>query len=43
MLEKDIQRFLGTSINLQLWIKEKKDLCDNDFLWKNFGYDSKQI
>ena len=40
---KDIQRFLGTSINLQLWIKVKKGWRDNDFLLKNFGYDSKQI
>ena len=40
---KDIQRFLGASINLQLWIKVKKGWRDNDFLLKNFGYDSKQI
>ena len=40
---KDIQRFLGASINLQLWIKVKKGWRDNDFLLKNFGYASKQI
>ena len=40
---KDIQRFLGASINLQLWIKVKKGWRDNNFLLKNFGYDSKQI
>lgn len=39
----DIQRLLGSQINLQIWIKVKKDWRDNDFLLKNFGYDSKQI
>lgn len=40
---RDIQRFLGTQINLQIWIKVKKDWRDSDFLLKNFGYDSKNI
>lgn len=40
---RDIQRFLGSQINLQLWIKVKKDWRDSDFLLKNFGYDSKNI
>ncbi len=40
---KDIQRFLGASVNLQLWIKVKKGWRDNDFLLKNFGYDAKNI
>lgn len=39
----DIQRFLGNQINLQIWIKVKKDWRDSDFLLKNFGYDSKNI
>lgn len=39
----DIQRLLGSQINLQIWIKVKKDWRDNDFLLKNFGYDTKQI
>ncbi len=39
----DIQKLLGSQINLQIWIKVKKDWRDNDFLLKNFGYDSKQI
>ncbi len=37
----DIERLLGTPINLQLWIKVKKDWRDSDFLLKNFGYDMK--
>ncbi len=39
----DIERLLGTPINLQLWLKIKKDWRDNDFLLKNFGYDSKHM
>lgn len=39
----DIERLLGSPINLQIWIKIKKDWRDSDFLLKNFGYDSKQI
>lgn len=39
----DIERLLGNPVNLQLWIKVKKDWRDSDFLLKNFGYDSKQI
>ncbi len=40
---RDIQRFLGSQINLQIWIKVKKDWRDSDFLLKNFGFDSKNI
>lgn len=40
---RDIQRFLGNQINLQIWIKVKKDWRDSDFLLRNFGYDSKNI
>lgn len=40
---RDIQRFLSGQINLQIWVKVKKDWRDSDFLLKNFGYDSKNI
>ena len=40
---KDIQRLLGSQINLQIWVKVKKDWRENDFLLKNFGYDSKKL
>ena len=40
---RDIQRFLGSQINLQIWIKVKKDWRDSDFMLKNFGYDAKNI
>lgn len=39
----DIQRLLGSQINLQIWIKVKKDWRDNDILLRNFGYNSKEI
>lgn len=39
----DIERLLGTPINLQIWVKVKKDWRDSDFLLKNFGYDSRNI
>ncbi|MGN1318774.1 MAG: GTPase Era [Lachnospirales bacterium] len=40
---RDIERFLGSQVNLQLWIKVKKDWRDNDSLLKNLGYDSKNL
>ena len=40
---RDIERFIGGSVNLQIWIKVKKDWRDSDFLLKNFGYDEKNI
>ena len=40
---RDMERLLGSPINLQIWIKVKKDWRDNDFLLKNFGYDQKKI
>lgn len=39
----DIERLLGSPINLQIWIKVKKDWRNSNFLLKNFGYDSKNI
>lgn len=39
----EIEKFLSTPINLQLWVKVKKDWRDNNFLLKNFGYNPKQI
>jgi len=37
----DIERLLGSKINLKLWVKVKKDWRDSDFLLKNFGYSGK--
>lgn len=35
---KDIEDMLECQVNLQLWVKVKKDWRDSDFLLKNFGY-----
>ena len=38
---KDIEKMLDSRVNLQLWVKVKKDWRDSDFLLKNFGYNQK--
>lgn len=35
----DLDELLGMPVNLQLWVKVKKDWRDNDFLLRNFGFD----
>lgn len=39
---KEIENLLDCRVNLQLWVKVKKDWRDSDFLMKNFGYDPKE-
>lgn len=39
----EIEALLEQQVNLQLWVKVKKDWRDSDFLLKNFGYNSKDI
>ena len=39
---KDIENMLECQVNLQLWVKVKKDWRDSDFLLKNFGYNPKE-
>ena len=34
----EIEKMLECKVNLQLWVKVKKDWRDSDFLIKNFGY-----
>ena len=34
----EIEQMLECKVNLQLWVKVKKDWRDSDFLIKNFGY-----
>jgi GTP-binding protein Era len=38
----EIENLLDTKVNLQLWVKVKKDWRDSDFLIKNFGYDKSE-
>lgn len=37
----EIEDMLEMRVNLQLWVKVKKDWRDSDFLLKNFGYNEK--
>lgn len=39
----EIEDFLEMQVNLQLWVKVKKDWRGSDFLMKNFGYDPRDI
>ncbi len=35
----DIERFMGTKVYLETWVKVKENWRDNDVLIKNFGYE----
>ncbi len=37
----DCEKFLGTKVFLELWVKIKEDWRNSDFLIKNFGFDNK--
>lgn len=39
----EIEDLLETQVNLQLWVKVKKDWRDSDFLLKNFGYNPQDL
>ena len=39
----DIENMLEMQVNLNLWVKVKKDWRDSDFLLKNFGYNPKDL
>ena len=39
---EEIENLLDMKVNLQLWVKVKKDWRDSDFLIRNFGYDKKE-
>lgn len=38
MARSDCERFMGTKVYLQTWIKVKENWRDSDFLIRNFGY-----
>ena len=40
---RELEKMLEMKVNLQLWVKVKKDWRDSDFLMKNFGYDRKEV
>ena len=39
---QEIENLLDGHVNLQLWVKVKKDWRDSDYLIRNFGYDKKE-
>lgn len=39
----EIEKMLELKVNLQLWVKVRKDWRDSDLFIKNFGYDKKEI
>lgn len=39
----DIEDLLEMQVNLQIWVKVKKDWRDSDFLLKNFGYNPQDL
>ena len=38
----DIEELLQCKVNLQLWVKVRKDWRDQELWMKNFGYDPKE-
>ncbi len=40
---REIEDLLQIKVNLQLWIKVKKDWRDSDFLLKNYGYNQRDL
>lgn len=39
----EIEKMLEMRVNLQIWVKVRKDWRDSDLFIKNFGYDKKEI
>lgn len=40
---REIENLLDMKVNLQLWVKVKKDWRDSDMLLKNYGYNKNEI
>ncbi|QUI22785.1 GTPase Era [Vallitalea pronyensis] len=40
---KDVEHLLGSKVNMQIWVKIKKNWRDSDFLLKNFGYNKRDM
>ena len=39
----EIEQMMEMKVNLQIWVKVRKDWRDSDLFMKNFGYDKKEI
>lgn len=42
LARRDMERFFGSKVFLELWVKVKEGWRDSDFMLKNFGYDQKK-
>ncbi|WP_367941989.1 GTPase Era [Enterocloster citroniae] len=40
---KDIEHMMDMQVNLQLWVKVRKEWRDSDLYMKNYGYDGKDV
>ena len=38
LARQDMERFMGTKVYLETWVKVKENWRDSDFMLKNFGY-----
>lgn len=43
LARQEIENLLDMKVNLQLWVKVKKDWRDSDFLLKNYGYNKRDM
>lgn len=39
----EIEKMLGTKVNLKLWVKVQKNWRDSDYMMRNFGYREEEI
>lgn len=42
LARKDMERFFGSKVFLELWVKVKEGWRDSDFMLRNFGYEQKK-
>ena len=40
---KEIESMMATQVNLQLWVKVRKEWRDSELYMKNYGYNGKEI
>jgi len=40
---KEIESMMDTQVNLQLWVKVRKEWRDSELYMKNYGYNQKEI
>ena len=39
----EIENLMDTKVNLQLWVKVRKEWRDSELYMKNYGYNEKEI